>query len=192
MLQFALATPTFSIRGHSKIWLSILRFITKFRKTWISKRFPSIFFPTCIIYLLWELQCVTRLAFCHWQKRSNVSVTQAPTELLSSSVCLGADCLMKLLGNYCRNLDIKTAITVGVVGKRHDAFTCSMVSLTPISALCTLAVVTFFLQMALCSVENIIYLYAKRNVHSSVYCHKHKYSLGLLHKHDWTGQWMKN
>ncbi|XP_051933285.1 guanine nucleotide-binding protein-like 3-like protein isoform X2 [Hippocampus zosterae] len=49
-------------------------------------------------------------------KRSNVSVTQAPSELLSSSVCLGADCLMKLLGNYCRNLDIKTAITVGVVG----------------------------------------------------------------------------
>uniref|UniRef100_A0A3Q2YU22 G protein nucleolar 3 like n=2 Tax=Hippocampus comes TaxID=109280 RepID=A0A3Q2YU22_HIPCM len=49
-------------------------------------------------------------------KRSNVSVTQAPAELLSSSVCLGADCLMKLLGNYCRNLDIKTAITVGVVG----------------------------------------------------------------------------
>lgn len=51
------------------------------------------------------------------QKRSNVPVTQATTELLSSSACLGADCLMKLLGNYCRNLDIKTAITVGVVGK---------------------------------------------------------------------------
>ncbi|XP_061689316.1 guanine nucleotide-binding protein-like 3-like protein isoform X2 [Syngnathoides biaculeatus] len=49
-------------------------------------------------------------------KRSNVSVTQATTELLSSSACIGADCLMKLLGNYCRNLDIKTAITVGVVG----------------------------------------------------------------------------
>ncbi|XP_054641621.1 guanine nucleotide-binding protein-like 3-like protein [Dunckerocampus dactyliophorus] len=49
-------------------------------------------------------------------KRSNVSVTQATTELLSSSACVGADCLMKLLGNYCRNLDIKTAITVGVVG----------------------------------------------------------------------------
>ncbi|XP_077430585.1 guanine nucleotide-binding protein-like 3-like protein [Vanacampus margaritifer] len=49
-------------------------------------------------------------------KRSNVSVTQAPTQLLSSSACIGADCLMKLLGNYCRNLDIKTAITVGVVG----------------------------------------------------------------------------
>ncbi|XP_026204027.1 guanine nucleotide-binding protein-like 3-like protein [Anabas testudineus] len=49
-------------------------------------------------------------------KRSNVPVTQATTELLSSSACVGADCLMKLLGNYCRNLDIKTAITVGVVG----------------------------------------------------------------------------
>ncbi|XP_028303075.1 guanine nucleotide-binding protein-like 3-like protein isoform X3 [Gouania willdenowi] len=49
-------------------------------------------------------------------KRSNVSVTQATVELLSSSACIGADSLMKLLGNYCRNLDIKTAITVGVVG----------------------------------------------------------------------------
>ncbi|KAM6927904.1 guanine nucleotide-binding protein-like 3-like protein [Xenentodon cancila] len=49
-------------------------------------------------------------------KRSSVPVTQAPKELLVSSACLGADCLMKLLGNYCRNLDIKTAITVGVVG----------------------------------------------------------------------------
>lgn len=51
------------------------------------------------------------------QKRSNVSVTQATSELLSSSACVGADCLMRLLGNYCRNQDIKTAITVGVVGK---------------------------------------------------------------------------
>ncbi|XP_029287240.1 guanine nucleotide-binding protein-like 3-like protein isoform X1 [Cottoperca gobio] len=49
-------------------------------------------------------------------KRSNVSVTKATTELLNTSACIGADCLMKLLGNYCRNLDIKTAITVGVVG----------------------------------------------------------------------------
>lgn len=50
------------------------------------------------------------------QKRSNVPVTQATAELLSSSACVGADCLMKHLGNYCRNQDIKTAITVGVVG----------------------------------------------------------------------------
>ncbi|XP_005815798.1 guanine nucleotide-binding protein-like 3-like protein [Xiphophorus maculatus] len=49
-------------------------------------------------------------------KRSNVPVTQATSELLSTSACIGADCLMKLLGNYCRNQDIKTAITVGVVG----------------------------------------------------------------------------
>lgn len=44
-------------------------------------------------------------------------VTQATQELLESSACVGADCLMKLLGNYCRNMDIKTAITVGVVGE---------------------------------------------------------------------------
>ncbi|CAL1608662.1 unnamed protein product [Knipowitschia caucasica] len=49
-------------------------------------------------------------------KRSNVPVTLATQELLNTSACVGADCLMKLLGNYCRNLDIKTAITVGVVG----------------------------------------------------------------------------
>ena len=57
------------------------------------------------------------LVSCCEQKRSNVPVTQATVELLNSSACVGADCLMKLLGNYCRNLDIKTAITVGVVGE---------------------------------------------------------------------------
>lgn len=49
-------------------------------------------------------------------KRSNVPVNQASSELLGTSACVGAECLMKLLGNYCRNQDIKTAITVGVVG----------------------------------------------------------------------------
>ncbi|XP_041945369.1 guanine nucleotide-binding protein-like 3-like protein isoform X1 [Alosa sapidissima] len=49
-------------------------------------------------------------------KRSNVPVTKATADLLGSSACVGAECLMKLLGNYCRNQDIKTAITVGVVG----------------------------------------------------------------------------
>ncbi|XP_064415272.1 guanine nucleotide-binding protein-like 3-like protein isoform X3 [Latimeria chalumnae] len=49
-------------------------------------------------------------------QRSKVPVRQASLDLLSSSACVGADSLMKLLGNYCRNLDIKTAITVGVVG----------------------------------------------------------------------------
>ena len=32
------------------------------------------------------------------------------------SNCLGADIMMKLLGNYCRNEGIKTVIRVGVVG----------------------------------------------------------------------------
>ncbi|XP_063287571.1 guanine nucleotide-binding protein-like 3-like protein [Pelobates fuscus] len=49
-------------------------------------------------------------------QQSRVPVTQASQDLLSSGACVGADSLMKLLGNYCRNLDIKTAISVGVVG----------------------------------------------------------------------------
>lgn len=34
----------------------------------------------------------------------------------NSSKCVGADILMKLLGNYCRIKDIKTSVTVGVIG----------------------------------------------------------------------------
>ncbi|VDK79116.1 unnamed protein product, partial [Cylicostephanus goldi] len=34
----------------------------------------------------------------------------------SSAKCIGADLVMKLLGNYCRNKDIKTSIRVGIVG----------------------------------------------------------------------------
>ncbi|XP_069798857.1 guanine nucleotide-binding protein-like 3-like protein [Dendropsophus ebraccatus] len=49
-------------------------------------------------------------------QQSRVPVNQASEDLLSSGACIGADCLMKLLGNYCRNQDIKTSITVGVVG----------------------------------------------------------------------------
>ena len=36
--------------------------------------------------------------------------------MLTSSACLGAELLLKLLSNYCRNADIKTSIIVGVVG----------------------------------------------------------------------------
>lgn len=36
--------------------------------------------------------------------------------MLTSSECLGADQLVKLLKNYCRNANIKTSITVGVIG----------------------------------------------------------------------------
>eukprot|EP01135_Chromosphaera_perkinsii_P011604 Nk52_evm43s2449 gene=Nk52_evmTU43s2449 len=48
--------------------------------------------------------------------QSKVSVQVASDGVLSSSECLGADMLMKLLKNYCRNADIKTAISVGVIG----------------------------------------------------------------------------
>lgn len=51
-----------------------------------------------------------------FQHQSKVSSSLASADLLTSSACIGADTLLKLLGNYCRNKDIKTAITVGVVG----------------------------------------------------------------------------
>ncbi|XP_034290000.1 guanine nucleotide-binding protein-like 3-like protein [Pantherophis guttatus] len=49
-------------------------------------------------------------------QRSHVSVTRASSDLLGSAACVGADCLMKVLANYCRNQDVRTTITVGVVG----------------------------------------------------------------------------
>ena len=36
--------------------------------------------------------------------------------VIHTSKCVGADTLMALLGNYCRNKEIKTSIRVGVVG----------------------------------------------------------------------------
>ncbi|KAI9204201.1 P-loop containing nucleoside triphosphate hydrolase protein [Polychytrium aggregatum] len=47
---------------------------------------------------------------------SSVGVDVASQNLLNSSECLGADNLIKLLKNYCRNANIKTSISVGVVG----------------------------------------------------------------------------
>jgi len=41
-------------------------------------------------------------------KNSDVSI--------QTSKCVGADTMMTLLGNYCRNKDVKTSIRVGVVG----------------------------------------------------------------------------
>lgn len=52
----------------------------------------------------------------HNLSQSKVPLTLVNKELLQSSNCLGADSLIKLLSNYCRNADIKTAITVGIVG----------------------------------------------------------------------------
>ncbi|KAJ3088509.1 Guanine nucleotide-binding protein-like 3 [Physocladia obscura] len=48
--------------------------------------------------------------------RNSISTSHASSDLLNSSECLGADNLVKLLKNYCRNSNIKTSITVGVVG----------------------------------------------------------------------------
>ncbi|CAN8002180.1 unnamed protein product, partial [Ixodes hexagonus] len=55
-------------------------------------------------------------------QRNNLSrsrswnLSKVPEGLGQSSSCLGANLLMKMLGNYCRNQGIQTCITVGVVG----------------------------------------------------------------------------
>uniref|UniRef100_T1ILS6 Guanine nucleotide-binding protein-like 3 homolog n=1 Tax=Strigamia maritima TaxID=126957 RepID=T1ILS6_STRMM len=53
-------------------------------------------------------------------QKSNLARSSVPiinsTKLAKSSYCLGANVLMKLLGNYCRNKDIRTHIRVGIVG----------------------------------------------------------------------------
>lgn len=49
-------------------------------------------------------------------KQSSVRIDQANQGLLTSSQCLGADILMKLLNNYTRTKDIKQTITVGIIG----------------------------------------------------------------------------
>lgn len=48
------------------------------------------------------------------QKKMAPAKTSA--EALHGAGCLGADTLLQLLKNYTRNLGIKTAITVGVIG----------------------------------------------------------------------------
>lgn len=71
-------------------------------------------------YLRNEFPTVAFKASTQAQKQnlhqSKVSASLASGDLLTSSACIGADTLLKLLGNYCRNKDIKTAITVGIVG----------------------------------------------------------------------------
>lgn len=50
------------------------------------------------------------------QSRKKFLLGTGPCGLSQSSVCLGAEVLTKLLGNYCQNAGIKTAIIVGVAG----------------------------------------------------------------------------
>lgn len=56
------------------------------------------------------------IAFKASTQNQKTNISQAKHEGLTTSECLGADTLVQLLKNYCRSLDIKTAITVGVVG----------------------------------------------------------------------------
>ncbi|XP_046668818.1 guanine nucleotide-binding protein-like 3 homolog [Homalodisca vitripennis] len=62
------------------------------------------------------------------RKMSKKKHKSAGAELKVSS-CVGAELLMSLLGNYCRNNGIKTAIRVGVVGKY--LFNISMLIIIP-------------------------------------------------------------
>eukprot|EP01089_Gocevia_fonbrunei_P015283 TRINITY_DN4427_c0_g1_i1.p1 TRINITY_DN4427_c0_g1~~TRINITY_DN4427_c0_g1_i1.p1 ORF type:complete len:434 (+),score=117.59 TRINITY_DN4427_c0_g1_i1:38-1303(+) len=48
--------------------------------------------------------------------QSRFNATKAGSDLLQTSECLGADNLVQLLKNYTRNLNIKTSISVGVIG----------------------------------------------------------------------------
>jgi len=45
-----------------------------------------------------------------------VPVDKATQNLLTSSQCLGADILVKLLNSFTRLNDIKQTITVGIIG----------------------------------------------------------------------------
>jgi len=47
---------------------------------------------------------------------AKMNMNKAEAGQISTSRCVGADTLMTLLGNYCRNKDVKTSIRVGVVG----------------------------------------------------------------------------
>lgn len=71
-------------------------------------------------YLRNELPTVAFKASTQTQRsnlgQSQVSIQNASSDLLSGSECIGADNLIMLLKNYCRSSNLKTSITVGVVG----------------------------------------------------------------------------
>ncbi|KAF5825865.1 P-loop containing nucleoside triphosphate hydrolase protein [Dunaliella salina] len=71
-------------------------------------------------YFREELPCVAFKCSTQQQgaglKQGRMLSTKSLQEGLTGSGCLGADTLLAMLKNYCRNADIKTAITVGIVG----------------------------------------------------------------------------
>ncbi|XP_064087103.1 guanine nucleotide-binding protein-like 3 homolog [Macrobrachium nipponense] len=52
----------------------------------------------------------------HRLGQTSAKIMKIDEGVMHTSKCLGADVLMQLMKNYCRNKDIKTSITVGVVG----------------------------------------------------------------------------
>ncbi|CAK8690488.1 unnamed protein product [Clavelina lepadiformis] len=72
-------------------------------------------------YLRNEFPTVAFKASTQSQK-SNLTQCKVPLKLINAellsttSQCVGADSLLKLLSNYCRQHDVETSITVGVVG----------------------------------------------------------------------------
>jgi hypothetical protein len=60
-----------------------------------------------------------------FKSQSNVPIEFAKQNLLTSSNCLGADILVKLLKTYTNVNDIKQTITVGIVGKKYERFNLS-------------------------------------------------------------------
>ncbi|KAG0179442.1 Guanine nucleotide-binding protein-like 3 [Apophysomyces sp. BC1021] len=75
---------------------------------------------TWLKYLRNEYPTIAFKASTQNQRRnlgqSSVATETASDKMLNSSECLGADTLVKLLKNYCRNVNIKTSITVGIIG----------------------------------------------------------------------------
>ncbi|XP_044299467.1 guanine nucleotide-binding protein-like 3-like protein [Varanus komodoensis] len=87
----------------NKIDLVPKEIVAKWLK-YLRNEFPTVAFKACTQQQTKNLQ------------QNRVPVTQASGDLLSSGACVGADCLMKVLANYSRNQDVKTSISVGVVG----------------------------------------------------------------------------
>ena len=79
---------------------------------------PSDNLESWVRYLRNEFPTLTFKANTQNQKHNlgRIKNAHAKDDQLQSSKCAGADILMKMLGNYCRNKGIKTSITVGFVG----------------------------------------------------------------------------
>lgn len=66
-------------------------------------------------YFRFELPTIAFKASTQEQNQKLGRYNSANLNALTSK-CIGANLVMKLLGNYCRNKDIKTSIRVGIIG----------------------------------------------------------------------------